>query len=176
MSFTPNFTAAQTIGLPSILNLTDTSVGSDVLITQRRVLIQKSDNTYLVPTGTTTNYIAWAIANASIGIDVLNQDYALNITVQWLGVTDNILYAKTYLLDFTLYIMQFLLGLTTNQIAPPIVNYSAVNDNNYWINKLTLYVQKLDADNAVSVGGNIYASQSALDRGEYMINNQNLFF
>lgn len=176
MSFTPDFTAAQTIGLPSILNLTDTSIGSDVAITQRRVLIQKSDNTYLVPTGTTTNYVAWAIANASIGINVLNQDYALNITGQWLNVSDTVLYTKTILFDFTLDIMQFLVGLTMNQIAPPIVNYNASNDNNYWTNKFMLYVQKLDADSAVSISGNIYASQSALDRGDYMINNQNLFF
>ena len=90
MALTPNFSASQNYGTPNIITLTDTSTGSDATITKRRIYLLQSNGTYLVPTGTTTNYIDWDMTNTTtrepltIALNVLTQDTALSITVEWL--------------------------------------------------------------------------------------------
>jgi len=166
------FSAAQTIGLPSIVTLTDEHVGTDAAVTQRRAFLQTAAGTYLVPDGTTTDYVQWALASASISIDALPQDYALNITVQWLNVTNDVLYTKTILYDFTMYSETFYYGLTQNQSSYPTI----VNDTNYYTNKMILRCSIDEANQAVTYGSDIFSSQSALDRAAYMIANQSNYF
>ena len=88
MSFNPSFTAKQLYATPRILRVTDTSTGSDANILGRRVYLRKDDGTYLVPNGTTTDFIAWDIFNSFIDIDVLNIDYALEVKVDWIDDSD----------------------------------------------------------------------------------------
>jgi len=166
------FTASQTIGLPSIVTLTDAHVGTDVLVTQRRAFLQTAAQTYLVPSGTTTDYVQWALADTSISIDALPQDYALNITVQWLNVTNDVLYTKTILYDFTMYSETFYYGLTQQQTSSPNI----VNDQNYYNNKMILRCSIDEANQAVTYGSDIFSSQSALDRAAFLIANENNFF
>ena len=174
MPLTPLFTASQTIGLPNIITLTDTSTGSDVAITSRRVYLVNSAGEYVVPSGTTTDYIVWSYSDASISLDVLTQDTALNITVQWLNVGNTVLYTKTTLFCFTLYGEQFLFNLTEAEAA--ITNPSIIQDSDYLTNFFNLRLCIDNANQAVSIGGNIYVSQSQLSKEQYIINNQNLFF
>ena len=84
MSFLPSFTVSQPVGENNIVTVTDTSTGTDSAINARRVYLRKSDGTFLVPEGTATDYVDWAWADTSIDIDVLDKDYALEITVEWL--------------------------------------------------------------------------------------------
>lgn len=172
MSFNPNFSVSQTIGAPSIIILTDTSTGSDVGITQRRVYLQLSDNTYLVPTGTTTNYIVWNYADSSIEIDVLNQDEAVSITVQWLSVTNVVLYSKKNLALFSMYNKIFFSGLQGRQASTPNIT----QDENYYTNRSILWGHIVSAMNAVEIGIDIYGAQNSIDKATYMINNQSEFF
>jgi len=173
---TPNFSASQTIGLPDEINLTDTSVGSDVLIVTRHVYIQDANGDYLVETGTTTDYEVWDYADSSITLDVLTQDTACDITVNWLSVSGVVLYTKTILFDFTLNIDQYLLNLSLAQISSNINAAGLSYNKSFYYNKMKLYVCKLDADNAVQIGSNIAGSQAALNRGKYLIDNPNLFY
>ena len=83
MPLVPNFTASQYSGTPSVITLTDTSTGSDGTIAKRRVYLLQANGTFLVPAGTTTEYIEWDLVDVSIALDVLSQDSALSITVQW---------------------------------------------------------------------------------------------
>jgi hypothetical protein len=83
MAFINSFTAEQLYATPTILRVTDTSTGSDTDINARRVYLRQANGQYLVPQGTTTDYIEWAIGTNYIDIDVLNVDYALEIKVQW---------------------------------------------------------------------------------------------
>lgn len=129
-----NFTAQQVIGFPSQIVLNDTSTGSDSNVTSRVVYLQTKDNTFLVPSGTTTSYIVWAIANASITIDALNKDYSLVITVNWLDINGATLYTKPLLFGFTLYNETFDYYLTQMLAA----NNYLITDNNFWPNKSTL--------------------------------------
>ena len=46
MPLVPNFTASQYSGTPSVITLTDTSTGSDVTITSRRVYLLQSNGTF----------------------------------------------------------------------------------------------------------------------------------
>jgi len=59
MPLTPAFTFVNPAGVPSSVIGTDTSTGSDVLIVSRRIYFEKTDGTYLVPSGTVTDYIPW---------------------------------------------------------------------------------------------------------------------
>ena len=84
MPFVNSFTAEQLYSSPTTLRITDTSTGSDSNINARRVYLRQANGEYLVPTGTTTNYIEWAIGTNYIDIDVLNVDYSLEIKVEWI--------------------------------------------------------------------------------------------
>jgi hypothetical protein len=168
---TPAFITAQSTALPSMLSISDTSAGTDVALTSRRVYLQKSDGTYLVPEGTTTDYIVWAIGDASAIIDVMDKDYALLVRVDWMTGTA-VTYTSQNLVVFSLYANQFLYQLTQYQTSSPAV----INNQWYYDNKLKLVVSIDEAINAVEVGGDIVSSQSALDRAKYLIDNQSKFF
>lgn len=171
--FTPNFTTSQSSGLPNIIVANDSSTGSDVNISQRRIFLLKSDGTYLVPTGTTTNYVQWALANSSINLDVLKKDMGLTITVQWLNVNNVVLYTSTISFGFTAYNETFYYGLTQGEV--PIVTPNIINTD-YYQNKMLLRVWIDSGNQSVSFASDIYSAQIAYDNATYLCNNQNLFF
>jgi hypothetical protein len=172
MALTPSFTVAQTIGEPSILTINDTSTGSDGSIAERRVYLEKADGTFLVPDGTETDYIVWDYADGNIEIDVLLQDYALQIKVDFVDASGAVLYTVEGLYLFTLYLEEFYYGLTQNQASTP----SITRDTTYYSNKMKLRCSIDEAENAVTYGEDIYAAQAALNRGKYLIDNQDKFF
>ena len=172
MALTPNFSASQAIGLADEIILTDTSTGSDVAITQRRVYIQNSEGDYLVESGTTTDYEVWAYADSSITLDVLTEDTACNITVRWLDVSNAVLYSKTTLFAFTMNTETFYYSLTQAQTSSPNI----INDTFYYGNKTALRSEIDSANNAVEYGSDIYAAQAALDRATTLVNGQNEYF
>jgi hypothetical protein len=171
MPIVPAFTVAQSTALPSTLSLSDTSSGSDGTITARRVYLQKSDGTYLVPAGTLTDYIVWSYGDPSILLDVMDRDYALLIRVDWMAGS-NVAYTSSSLNVFTLYAEQFHYQLTQYQTSSP----SVIDNQWYYDNKLKLRVSIDEAVNAVEIGGDIFAAQGALDRAAYLILNQSKFF
>ena len=172
MPLTPSFTVSQTSGLPSIINLTDNSTGSDAAISSRVVFIQRNDGTYLVPTGTLTNYIVWSYANPTIAIDVLKKDMAVQITVQWLSNTAAILYTANSLNLFTLYLKTFFYSLTQYQAS----NKSITQNNNFYGNKSKLWGYIKGAETAVQLAGDISGAQNELDAATQMINSEKMFF
>jgi len=171
---TPSFIATQTIGLPSVISLTDDSSGSDVLIVSRKVAIVNSANQYITASGVTTAaaYTTWDYSDTTISIDCLTQDTAVNITVYWLDAGGATLYSKTILYDFSLNVQQFLYNLAANEAA----EISLLQDTEYIMNTLKLMVYANNADNSVIIGGDIYASQTNLNKATYMMNNSSLFF
>jgi hypothetical protein len=172
MALTPNFTASQNSGLPSTIVLTDTSTGSDVTITQRRVYLVQANGTNLVPTGTTTDYIQWSIANATISLDVLPEDAALSILVQWLNVSNVVVQSKTTSFAFTAYNETFYYGLTQSQVA----NSNLTASSNWYQNKMTLRVEIDSASQAIIFASDIFTAQAALNRATYISSNSNYFF
>lgn len=172
MPLTPNFTTSQTIGLPNIIDLEDTSTGSDVAVTQRRIYFTKNDGTYIVPSGVTTDYVAWAYASSTKSVDLLDKDYGLNITVQWLNVSDTVLYTKTILYNFAMYNNDFNYSLVYDEAN----GLASLNSVNWLMGRMKLYLALNDATTSVASMSDITNAQAADDRGTYLRENQNQFY
>jgi len=155
MALTASVSISQTVGEPSIVTIEDTSTGSDVNVTSRVVYLLKSDGTFLVPSGTTTDYVVWDYADASIDIDCLDRDYALSITVEWLDVTDVVLYTTNGLYGLTSYNEDFDYDLTTVLAANPLL----INDNSFKKNKSDLRLFIDSGDNAITRASDIVSAQ-----------------
>ena len=172
MPFVPNFTASQYSGTPSVITLTDTSTGSDVTIASRRVYLLQANGTFLVPAGTTTDYIVWDLVDTSIDLDVLSQDSALSITVQWMSGIQTVVTSKTISFAFTAYNETFYYGLTESQVA----NSNLSASTNWYQSKLVLRVELDSADQSITFASDIYSAQAALNRATYISTNQAYFF
>ena len=171
---TPNFTATQNSGTPSYITLQDTSSGSDVSIVSRRIYMLQSDGTYLVPDGNSTDYVIWAIASSTISLQVLTQDTALSITVDWVDVNGDVVETKTTAYGFQAFGETFFYGLTKNEV--PITNPNVALSTNYYQNKLLLRVYLDSAEQAISFASDIYAAQVAYDSETFLIANANFNF
>lgn len=159
MPIVPNFSISQSYGSPSEVTLIDTSTGSDVAITQRRAFLRKSDGTFLVPEGTSTDYVQWAYASASIDIDALNKDYGLDIVVQWLDVNDTVLYDKTISAGLTLYNETYDYGQTQKFSGNPLL----INDDSFFERKIRVR-EGIDSGNkAIERANDIFSAQQCYD-------------
>ena len=139
MSFYQNFSVLQTPANPALLLLEDTSTTSPATtptdyeaydIDSRRIYLQDSNGDYLVPSGVTTDYIEWPLLDNPITLDVLTQDQALNVRVDWLDVDGNVLYSKNNNYCLSEFNKQFLYYLIQLQS----LTYNIIQDNNYWGN------------------------------------------
>ena len=172
MPISPSFTASQNSGTPNLIFLTDTSTGSDVTITKRRIYLLQSNGTYLVPTGTTTDYIEWALVDTTTSLNVLIQDTALSITVEWLSASDVVVANKTTSFAFTAYNETFYYGLTESQVA----NANLTASTNWYQTKMILRVELDSAYQAISFASDIFSAQAALNRATFISTNQSYFF
>lgn len=172
MAFSQNFTAGQNPLYPNIVVVTDTSTDADAAITQRRVYVQDASGDYLVPTGTTTDYVEWIYSDVSISLNILTQDQAVSIKVDWLDVNNAILYTLTQQFCLPQYSKQFLYYLAQLQGLTPKIPA----DSNYDYNTAVLWTCVLGAMNAVEDYDDISASQNLLDRATYLRLNQAKFF
>jgi len=172
MSFLPSFTIAQDPLSPSNVVVTDTSTGSDSNITQRRVYISDQSGAYLVPSGTTTDYIQWAIADTTISVNILTQDTAVFTKIQWLDVSDNVLYeSEDYfcLAQFNKNFFTYLMQLQGDAPAIPA-------DTNYNANCALFWARVQGAINVVINNSDISSSQNCLNKATEMRLNQNFYF
>lgn len=174
MSFTGSFSIVQNI---SSITVTDTSTGSDGSITDRRITITLSDGSTLVPPGTTTSYIDFPLsAGASITINnLLLRDYAPNVTVDWITaspVPGNV-YTSTQSAIFDYYTSYFLYGLTQER---QVANPNIIRRNNYSSNKTLLWSLLLEAENCISLVGDITNAQACLNEAYNMTSNPQRYF
>jgi hypothetical protein len=158
MPISPSFTASQNSGTPNLIFLTDTSTGSDVTITKRRIYLLQSNGTYLVPAGTNTDYIEWALVDTTTSLNVLIQDTALSITVQWLTAGNVEVASVTTSFAFTAYNETFYYGLTESQVA----NANLTASTNWY--------------QTISFASDIFSAQAALNRATFISTNQSYFF
>lgn len=178
MALSVEFSTTQTIGAPSVIVLTDDSTGTDAAVTQRRIYLVDAQGNYVVPDGTSTDYVNFplvALSGDEIEIDCLDNDMALTITVQWLSAANAVLYSKTELCGFTLYNNTFYYSLTqaeASQSKPPNI----LQDTTYLSNKFAL-LNYIEAGNqAITYGVDITSAQNMYDAATYMVQNENLFF
>ena len=175
MPLTPNFSTSQVAGSPQEVVITDTSTGSDAAITKRRVFLVDYEGNYVVPSGNSTDYVEWPLAQTSIAIDCLTQDMALSVTVLWLDVNNVTLYSKTSLSGFTLFNETFYYSLTQGQAAVGNPSY-ILQDNDYFANKMKLRLYIDSGNQAVTLGYDITSAQVCYDLATYLVTNQNIYF
>lgn len=172
MPLSPAFTVSQSAASPNLVILEDTSTGSDGAITQRRIYIEDSTGAFIVPSGTTTDYIQWPLADNPISLNVLTQDTAANIKVQWLNVSNAVLYEDNEDFPITQYNQQFYFYLIQQLALRP----ATYQDTNYASNLALYWTYIIGAINAIDTGQSLAASQGLLDLATNMKNNQSLFF
>lgn len=172
MSFSPSFSVIQTPANPSIVMLEDTSTGSDVLISARRIYIQDYTGNYLVPDGVTTDYTPWPLSTDPISLNILTQDTAVNIRVDWVNSLGVELYTSSNNYCLSEFNKQFLYYLIQLQS----LTYNVIQDTNYWGNVAIFWTNIIGAINSVEIGNDIYASQVCLNRATNMQTNQSYFF
>lgn len=153
------FTVTQTVGEESTITITSVTSGTDAAVTQRRVYLQTGSGEFLVPTGVSTEYNAWALAAASVDIDCLTKDYGLRVVVQWLNVSNVVLYDSEQFVGLTLYNESFDY-LTTQLMAS---NKLLINDNNFWGNKSKLRTLIDAGNNAITFAEDLDNAQSCYD-------------
>lgn len=161
MAIVPNFSISQTVGLPSKVTLADTSTGSDGAITQRRVYLRKPDGTFLVPSGVSTEYIPWPYADSSITIDALDTDYGLDPIVQWLNVSNVVLYDKTIPAGLTLYNETYLYRLTQMFSGNPLL----INDDDFFGRMSSVRTVVDSGNQAISFAEDIFSAQQCYNYG-----------
>jgi hypothetical protein len=171
MPLVSSFSISQTNTEKSIITWTDTSTGSDVAVTKKRIYLQLHDGTYLVPEGTTTSYIE--TTGTTLEIDVLSEDKCLRIETNWLNASNAVLYGEDVsdLYVFDKYASEYDYSLQKAQTGNP----KLVQDGDYYLNRVRLRCAIDEATTAKNYNDQ-YAAQSALDRAASFINNQTLFF
>lgn len=175
MAFVPLFSFTQAVGTPQNLDGVDLSTGTDVLITSRRIYLEQADGTFLVPAGVTTDYIPWPLPGTTITIsDILTQDTALSITVEWLNSSNVAIYDKTTPYGFDAYGQSFFYGLSDGET--PIVRPPVALSTNYFQNKMQFMCYLVSAAQAITRYGDVYKAQIAYDLDQFMISNQNDYF
>lgn len=175
MPLVPNFSTSQTAGSPSVINIQDTSTGSDGAVTQRRVYLVDWQGDYVVASGNSNNYTQWSILDSTIAIDCLSQDTALEITVEWLDINDVVLYDKTELVGFTLYNETFYYSLTQAQAAASTPT-TILQDTTFLQNKSNLRLFIDSGDQAVVLGYDIVSAQQCYNLASNLTNNQDFYF
>ncbi len=171
MAISPNFSASQSIAYNNLITLVDTSTGSDLTLTNRRVYIVTADGSYLVQSGNTNNYTDWAYGLSSIQLDVLTAATSPEITVQWYA-GDTFVTEKTISFCFDLQDYVFMLGKLSNQTGSPGI----LQDTSYYNSMIQFIVNLDNGENAITYGDDIYSSQGALNRNQVFITNEDFYF
>ena len=172
MAITPSFQVAQSGLTPNIVEITDDSTGADAAIASRRVYVQTATGEYLTPVGTTTDYTTWSYSDASISLDILAVDVAVNILVQWLDSGNAVLHELDNNYGLSQYGKQFFYYLIQTLGFTP----STYQDTNYSGNLVIFYGNLRAGDNAVTFGNDIAAAQNCYNRETQMQQNESKYF
>lgn len=173
MALTPNFSSSESLSSNDLVTFTDTSTGTDLGLTSRKIFVRLANGNWLTTAGesTTSASETWAIADTTIVLSLLTQSTTANVTVQWLTGT-TVTYTKTILMEWDLYDCLFLYGLLSAQTSSP----AKTDTQGYWPNSFQMITNLFQSEQAVELMDDLYSSQGALDRNQYFINNENLFF
>lgn len=156
MAIVPNFSTAQPTGEPNNIIFVDTSTGSDGAISFRRIYLRTSSGGFLVPSGTGTDYTLWPYVSATITLDVLADDMALAITVEWCNAGGTTLYSSVHDAEgFTSYNEDFDYGLTQQMVANPI----NIQDDDFFKTKSELRTFIDSGDQAIERASDIVGAQ-----------------
>lgn len=173
MAYSPAFTVAQSVDSPEDVTFEDTSTGSDAAIASRRIYITDRSGDYVVPSGVATDYNAWALGINPITIsDLLTQDLAVTVRVDWLDSGGTVLYSSTEKFCLREFNKQFFISLIQYQAS----NRDIVSGVNYFSSLAKYWALIEGADTMITDAADIAGSQACLDRATNMMNNESVYF
>lgn len=174
MALTVSFTASSVSGEPSQILFSDTSTGTDVAVTNRRLYISDDTGAFIVEAGTSTEYEIWALPLINtITLDLLSQASALKIVCQWLNVSNGVLYDYTIAAEgFTEFLEEFLYSQTQLMAANPLL----INDNNFWQNYSKCRTLTDAGNQAILQASDLYNAQQCYDAATEIMNNAQYLF
>jgi len=173
-----NFTTSQILGLSNKVTLTDTTTGTDspLLVVSRRVYFTDKDGVYYTEDGAsdTAAYEVWVDfpATTTKTLAVLTQDRALNVRVDWVDAGGAVIYTKTILQAYTLYAMTTYI----NSIKAQSSNNSLKTHANFYQTLIKLLVSIKEANDSVTLLGDISSSQAALNRAKKIVDSPSYFY
>lgn len=154
---------------PSTIVINDVSTGSDGAVVGRKInLYDVSNNLYGASPYDWPNFPS----SSTITINPLLKDKALNIIVTWVNNAGAVLYTSSLIYVFVGYAEQFYYSLTQEQQGKPDI----INDQTYFENKSKLRTLIDSAQQAISVGQDIYSAQNCIELYTPMLQNPNLYF
>lgn len=164
MALTPSFTVSNNNITTSTFSIVDTSTGSDGAIANRLIYIYDFQNNLF--TGAPIQFPL--SAGNSISPNILTQDFAYSITLNWVDNGGNVLYPSSLIGVFTGFLEWFEYNLCQQIAAQP----NLLNDTNFFTNwsKLRTFIDS--ANNAISIGGSIFNAESMVTLAQYIVSNQ----
>lgn len=167
------FTATQVLGYPQNVVITSVTTGTDASVVKRRAYISDSAGNFLVPTGVTTEYNEWVVGTNPETLDILTEDTAVKIVLQWLDVSDNILYDSTQsAVGFVLFNEQF--DYTNTQLIA--ANPKLTGDNGFMASKYLFRTYMDSGNQAITLASDLVNAQLCYDQAtEMRINAQYVF-
>lgn len=173
MPLTPNFTSSESLSSPDLVTFTDTSTGTDVTITTRRIYLRLANGNYLTTAGesTTRAYESWSYSDTTITLPILTQSTTASVMVEWYAGS-TLTYTKTILMEWDLYDYLFGLELIQAQTANPRI----IQDQNYYSNFFAFITNIWNSESAVLYGDDLYSSQSSLNVNQNLIDNSDFYF
>jgi len=171
MAIVASFSVSQSAIVPENIVVTDTSTGDYDTITKRRVYVQNAYGEYLTGDGS-VDYDEWALVDTSITLDVLTQDTAANIKVEWLTAGNVVVDTENDNYPLSQFGKQFFFYLVQLQGLTPGV----YQDTNYSGNLAIFWSNIVGGDNAVTYGNDIAGAQNCYNREIQMQQNESLYF
>lgn len=107
-------------------------------------------------------------AEPSITLDLLSQDTALSITVEWRDGSSD-LYDKTAAVGLDAFGQNFFYSLSDGQV--PITNPPLALSQDYYQNKLQFLCYLKSAEQAITYASDIQKAQTCYDLDQWMQNN-----
>ncbi len=163
--FTAAFSIAPAAGF-NVFTLTDISSYVDEpqnTFSGRRIWLKTTDNRYLVPVGTTTDYVDFPYSGGdSITIDCMSRDYAVELTFECISTDpqSGSVYEVSLICGFESFNANGEYGVESALTARP----SVTQNKNYW---LSLGQVQLDIYNQQQK-----SAQWAMNRAAYLLSNQ----
>lgn len=174
MSFTAAASASSVAGTPSDILFTDLSTGSDAAIFSRRIYFSDDTGAFIVETGSSLEYSLWPLPLIdTITLDLLTAATAAKIVIQWLDVSNNVLYDYTISAEgFTEFLEEFLYSQTQLLSGNPLL----INDNNFWQNYSKCRTLTDAGNQAILQASDLYSAQQCYDAATEILNNAQYLF
>lgn len=153
---------------PTAIVVTDESTGSDGAIASRQILVYNNAGALV---GSPPYIWAYPTPNP-VTINPLTVDLAVNVVVNWLDGSGNVLYTTSLLAACTGFGEQFFYNLIQTESSSP----SILQDVNYQQYKGTLRNYLDSAVQAISVGQSIGNAQQMILKEQYLVTNSNLYY